>query len=64
MAADPDRDTVVLFGGSDFSDSLGGTWTWSGKEWAEHRGVVEPPPREGAAFGPEARAVPGMRSWA
>lgn len=44
MAYDPDREVVILFGGSGPDGSLlGDTWVWDGAEWSEAPGPGPPP---------------------
>jgi hypothetical protein len=59
MASDPANNTVVLFGGTDFTGavpppfSLDDTWTWNGIDWTQQAPAHHPPARFGhsMAFG-------------
>jgi hypothetical protein len=42
MAYDPERDGVVLFGGTGESGLLGDSWLWDGAAWAELRPLRSP----------------------
>jgi len=59
MAYDPATRTVILFGGDDGQEALGGTWSWDGSGWAQLSPVVSPPARTRAmmAYDPVTRRL-------
>jgi hypothetical protein len=49
MAYDPAIGKLVLFGGDEIN-SLGDTWTYDGRSWAQQHPATSPPARAGAAM--------------
>ena len=54
MAADPHRETIVVFGGTGTSGTLGDTWEWDGIKWSLRLATAplqsdRPKPRSGTA---------------
>lgn len=45
LAYDPDRERLVVFGGSTGSGYSNRTWEWNGRRWSEQKSPARPLPR-------------------
>jgi hypothetical protein len=50
MASDTIRQQIVLFGGDDYVQALGDTWTWDGNDWTRSTLATSPPTATGVAL--------------